>query len=118
MIELNRMAFDSHLPKNSESRCLSISIKMIKKKAPHVKWVLSFSDGTQSGDGTIYRAAGFTLTAIKKNSAIYKFADGFTVASNVLTSHNMSTYKTIAKKYGATVGGGASVKPFIEVGLS
>lgn len=68
MLELNRMAFDDYLPKNSESRCLSIGIKQIKKNAPHIKWILSFSDGTQSGDGTIYRASGFYLTAIKTNS--------------------------------------------------
>ena len=32
MLELNRMAFDSYLPKYSESRCLSICFKLIKKK--------------------------------------------------------------------------------------
>ena len=36
-LELNRMAFDDYLPKNSESRCLSIAIKLIKKNAPHIK---------------------------------------------------------------------------------
>jgi hypothetical protein len=70
MLELNRMAFNDYLPKNSESRCLSISIKLIKKHAPHIKWLLSFSDGTQSGDGTIYRASGFNLTSIKENSTL------------------------------------------------
>ena len=69
-IELNRMAFDDCLPKNSESRCIAISIKLIKKNAPHIKWVVSFSDGCQSGDGTIYRATGFYLTQIKKNSTL------------------------------------------------
>ncbi len=68
MLELNRMAFDNYLPKNSESRCISISIKLIKKNAPHIKWILSFSDGTQCGDGTIYRASGFYLTSIKNNT--------------------------------------------------
>ena len=33
-LELNRMAFDDYLPKNSESRCIAISIKLIKKM-PH-----------------------------------------------------------------------------------
>jgi hypothetical protein len=51
MLELNRMAFDDYLPKNSESRCIAISIKLLKKNAPHIKWILSFSDGTQCGDG-------------------------------------------------------------------
>jgi len=65
MLELNRMAFDDYLPKYSESRCIAISIKLIKKNAPQIKWLLSFSDGTQCGDGTIYRASGFILTQIK-----------------------------------------------------
>jgi hypothetical protein len=68
MLELNRMAFNDYLPKNSESRCISISIKLIKKNAPHIKWLLSFSDGTQCGDGTIYRASGFYLTSVKNNT--------------------------------------------------
>jgi len=76
MLELNRMAFDDYLPKNSESRCFSIAVKLLKKNAPHIKWVLSFSDGTQCGDGTIYRASGFLLTAIKKNEGIVKMPDG------------------------------------------
>lgn len=67
MLELNRMAFDDVLPKNSESRCIAIAIKLIKKNAPHIKWILSFSDGTQCGDGTIYRASGFFLTQIKNS---------------------------------------------------
>jgi hypothetical protein len=75
-IELNRMAFDDYLPKNSESRCLSISFKLIKKFAPHIKWIISFSDGTQSGDGCIYRAAGFYLTGVKENTAIWELPNG------------------------------------------
>ena len=69
-IELNRMAFDEYLPKYSESRCIAISIRLIKKNAPHIKWVISFADGTQCGDGTIYRASGFKLVGIVKNSSL------------------------------------------------
>ena len=74
MLELNRMAFDEVLPKYSESRCISIATKLIKKNAPHIKWILSFADGTQCGDGTIYRASGFDLMQIKRNSTIYKLS--------------------------------------------
>ncbi len=69
-IELNRMAFDSALPKNSESRCIAITIRLIKKHAPHIKWIISFADATQCGDGTIYRASGFKLVGIADNTAI------------------------------------------------
>jgi hypothetical protein len=71
-IELNRMAFDNYLPKYSESRCIAISIRLIKKNAPQIKWVISFADGTQCGDGTIYRASGFKLVGVAKNAGICK----------------------------------------------
>lgn len=63
MLELNRMAFSDALPKNSESRALGVAFRLIKKHYPHIEWVLSFSDGTQCGDGTIYRASGLVLQA-------------------------------------------------------
>jgi hypothetical protein len=69
-IELNRMAFDDYLPKYSESRCIAVSIRLIKKNAPHIKWIISFADGTQCGDGTIYRASGFKLVGIVDNTAL------------------------------------------------
>ena len=69
-IELNRMAFTDTLPKNSESRAIGIALRMIKKHAPTVEWVISFADGTQCGDGTIYRASGFVLTDIKVNTQL------------------------------------------------
>ena len=67
-IELNRMAFDDYLPKNSESRCISIAMKLLRKNAPQIKWVISFADGMQCGDGTIYRASGFKLTGFSSGS--------------------------------------------------
>ena len=48
-LELNRMAFDSVLPRNSESRAISMSIKLLKKYAPQVKWIISFADACSCG---------------------------------------------------------------------
>lgn len=76
MLELNRMAFDDVLPKNSESRALSVAMRLIRKNAPQIKWVLSFADGCQCGDGTIYRASNFVLTDIKPNEALVKLPSG------------------------------------------
>ena len=95
MLELNRMAFDDYLPKNSESRCISISIKLIKKNAPHIKWILSFADGTQCGDGTIYRASNFTLTSINKNSTIYRLKNGETTAKHGTSKKDFSGAKKL-----------------------
>jgi hypothetical protein len=80
MLELNRMAFSEKLPRNSESRALKIAFLLIKKQYPQIKWILSFADGCQCGDGTIYRASGFVLTSIKKNTSIGRLADGSVVA--------------------------------------
>tara|TARA_R110002167_G_scaffold365778_1_gene591404 strand:+ start:333 stop:1160 length:828 start_codon:yes stop_codon:yes gene_type:complete len=70
-IELNRMAFADWLPRNSESRAISVAMRIIRKTYPHIEWVISFADGAQCGDGTIYRASGFYLTAIKKNNQMW-----------------------------------------------
>jgi hypothetical protein len=86
-LELNRMAFTDHLPRNSESRALSVAFRLIRKHYPHVQWIVSYSDATQCGDGTIYRAAGFVLTAIKENSSMYEFPSGDIVCRMTVTAH-------------------------------
>jgi len=129
MLELNRMAFDEHLPRNSESRCISVAVRLLKKNAPHIKWILSFSDGTQCGDGTIYRASGFALTAIKVNKQIVELPDGYRFAQatvtrtgknggeqvrkevcNRVSAHSMTKGKNIFQN------GAASIKPVIDAG--
>ena len=75
-IELNRMAFSEALPRNSESRAIAVAMRLLRKHAPQVKWVVSFADGTQCGDGTIYRASGFVLTGIKPNTDLALMPDG------------------------------------------
>lgn len=85
-LELSRMAFDDYLPRNSESRCIAQSIKLIKKNAPQIKWILSFADGCSCGDGAIYRASNFVLTAIRKNDALAELPTGETIHRIVLAS--------------------------------
>ena len=69
-IELNRMAFSERLPRNSESRAIAVAMRMLRKNYPHLEWVVSFADGTQCGDGTIYRASGFVLTDIRVSDSL------------------------------------------------
>ena len=75
-LELNRMAFDEILPKNSESRCIAIAIMLIRRNYPHIKWIISFADGVQCGDGTIYRASGFRLTGINTSAELLRMPGG------------------------------------------
>lgn len=95
MLELNRMAFNDYLPKNSESRCIAVSIRLIKKNAPQIKWILSYSDATQCGDGTIYRASGFFLTQINRNGTIYKLANGEIVARRGDSNYDFNGAKAL-----------------------
>ena len=76
LVELNRMAFSDRLPRFGESRCISQSIKWMKKNAKHIKWIISFADGTQCGHGTIYQASNFMLTNIKKNIGLIRLPNG------------------------------------------
>jgi hypothetical protein len=105
-VELNRMAFDDFLPKNSESRCLSVALKLIKKYAPQIKWVISFADATQSGDGGIYRACGFILTGIKSNKNTVKLPDGSVIHKMTLESNPTSRRPELGDKTYHEITGG------------
>jgi len=105
-IELNRMAFADWLPRNGESRCIGYAMRWLKKTYPFLKWVVSFADGTQCGDGTIYRASGFVLTGIKENNQIWAAPTGKLVASRT----------TLTKGKHITQSGGASMKQFMKTG--
>lgn len=102
-LELNRMAFSEALPRNSESRALSIAFRLIRKHYPHIQWVLSFADGAQCGDGTIYRASGFVLTGIRQNKTILKLPDGRIVTDLTLNvnAHRMGGNASQWKRKGA-----------------
>ena len=95
-LELNRMAFSDSLPRNSESRALSIAFRIIKKNYPNIEWIISFADGTQCGDGTIYRASGFVLTAVRKNTTIKRLADGTIAASHGTSKKDFTGAETLS----------------------
>lgn len=83
-IELNRMAFTDTLPRNSESRALGVAFRILRQHAPQLKWVLSYADATQCGDGTIYRASGFLLTQITENRSMWRLPSGEVICKLVL----------------------------------
>ena len=95
-LELNRMAFNELLPKNSESRCISVAIRLIKKYYPNIKWIISFADGCQCGDGTIYRASGFKLTDIRENHNLCRLPSGETVHKMTLESNPTQKRKELS----------------------
>lgn len=60
-LELNRMWLSDLAPRNSESRALAYSIRLIRRVRPAVKWIQSFADERCGLFGTVYQAAGFTF---------------------------------------------------------
>ncbi len=88
-LELNRMALADWLPKNSESRAISVSLKLLRKAYPNLKWIISFADGCQCGDGTIYRAAGFLLTGYSSGSMV-ELPDDLAKLAGSKFAHRMS----------------------------
>lgn len=126
-IELNRMAFSDRLPRNSESRAIGIAMRLIRKHYPHIEWVISFADGTQCGDGTIYRASGFVLTGIKVNTQVWAAADGNNDSRTALTDNKsrgsqlraqaVISRTTVTKAGNNFATGAASMKAYEAIGF-
>lgn len=114
-IELNRMAFDEYLPRNSESRCISQAIRLIKKNAPHIKWIISFADGCSCGDGTIYRASGFVLTGIKENKNLCQLPNGMKIHKMTLESNKSRPRPELGgHSYADITGGRYDFKKYVQ----
>jgi hypothetical protein len=114
-IELNRMAFTDALPRNSESRALSVCFRILRKHAPHLKWIISFADATQCGDGTIYRASGFVLTSIKENDGLVRLPSGEVIHKIVLHSNpTMKRPELGGRSFYDVSGGRYSWKAYLE----
>lgn len=115
-LELNRMAFDEFLPRNSESYCIAKTLKLIKKNAPQIKWVISFADGCSCGDGTIYRASNFVLTDIKENKNLVLLPSGEKIHKMTLESNPNKPRKELGgKSYYQITGGHYNFKKYIDV---
>ena len=105
-IELNRMAFADWLPRNSESRAISVAMRLIRKSYPHIEWVVSFADGTQCGDGTIYRASGFFLTGITESLNLIRRGDGVVIHKMTLESNPTAPRRELGGKSYYDITGG------------
>jgi hypothetical protein len=125
-IELNRMAFADWLPRNGESRAIGYAFRWMRKEYPHIKWCVSFADGCQCGDGTIYRASGFVLTGLKVNNQIWEAPEGETFSRTSLTdgrskqqqqqAKQVISRTTTTKGKHITEDGASSMKRYIEAG--
>jgi hypothetical protein len=58
-LELNRMWLHDDAPRNSESRALSYSVKVLRRLVPGLAMLQSFADERCGGLGVVYQAASF-----------------------------------------------------------
>ena len=72
-----------------------MSIKLLKKYAPHVKWIISFADACSCGDGANYRASNFILTGIKENEALCLLPDGTKIHKLTLEANPLAPRKEL-----------------------
>ena len=56
--EIKRLALSDDLPKNSESRVIAVSLRLLKK-IEEIKGVVTYADSGVGHVGTIYKAVGF-----------------------------------------------------------
>ena len=111
-IELNRLALVDDTPRNTESRALAIAMQIFRRRYSHIQWVVSFADATQCGDGAIYRASGFILTGIKKNTTLLLMPDGSIMADKTL---NDTKYKLKGQSAGYWKRRGAKCLPGFQL---
>jgi hypothetical protein len=68
IIELRRLAISDKAPKNTATRMLSVMARLIKKDFLDLSLLISYQD-TESHTGTIYKAAGWTSTALSPGTS-------------------------------------------------
>lgn len=71
-LELCRFFVYDWTPKNTASKFLAITHRILRKYAPHVKWLYTYAAGFQGMHGGIYQAANYDyLGRVLCNSFIY-----------------------------------------------
>ena len=69
--ELVRIALKTH--KSPVSRIISISLKMLKKKCPKIRLIISFADPAMKHNGAIYQASNWIYNGNSKSTDKYIF---------------------------------------------
>lgn len=87
VIELLRVALNGK--QGQTSKALAQSLKLLKKKSPSVKLVVSYADSEQNHSGIIYQATNWLYT-------------GFSTDSNLVIDGERKHRRTISSKYGTS----------------
>lgn len=85
VIELLRMALNGK--QESTTKALAISIRLVSKKNPNVKLLVSYADSEQGHIGTIYKATNWIYT-------------GYSVDTNLIVNGKREHRRTLGSRYG------------------
>lgn len=84
IVELTRVALRKH--KTPTSRIISIACKMLKKKSPKLRMIISFADSAEGHHGGIYQAAGWIYTGDYDSSGDSYLVNGIKTHAKTLHS--------------------------------
>lgn len=85
-LELNRMWLDDRAPRNSESKAISYSVKLLRHNRPEVKWLQSFADERCGALGVVYQASSFLYCGF--HESIFWELDGIWYHNIAMTVRN------------------------------
>jgi hypothetical protein len=90
-LELNRMWLDDKMPRNSESRAVSLAMTYIKRRYPKIAWVQSFADERCGRHGVVYQACNFIYCG--EHTSIFWELDGDMYHNSLMTRNPELTPK-------------------------
>jgi len=94
-LTLTRFWLSDELPRNSESRVISIVLRNLRKSTT-LKFLISYADPYQKHVGTIYQATGWLYTGLSEATPRYDLGDGKArhsrSVSQVFGTHSISYF--------------------------
>jgi hypothetical protein len=95
-LELTRMALNGKQEKTSKA--MSIAIKMIKKKCPTVKLLISYADKGQNHYGIIYQATNWYFVGESESSGIDYYYQGKWRHDRTLNTYSREFLQKLKKR--------------------
>lgn len=118
-LELTRLWCANEMPKNTESKLISTSLKMLP---PEIKLVISFADDSKNHAGTIYQATNWYYLGSNKGGKTLICEDGVIKHTRLIGMYKKRhpelkklTNNEIMKKYGWTYGEAGSKHRYVQI---
>lgn len=115
VLELRRLVLLDKCGKNSESRAIGYCLRWLRTNLPHVKKIVSYADPMYGHDGTIYRAANFTMVGVTPDDkGFYDPETGKTYHSRAMRTKYKGDYKPFVKRLRAKLEAGLLVEKVLK----